>query len=130
MPYIDYKYYSEQYVGEPLDEEAFPRYLRRAEEVIDSITRYAVKRKGLAAFDEFVQEQVKTATAAQIEYYAINGLEVATDGKLPESFTVGKVSVTNGGGSAGNGGRSNAVAPKVRAALEQTGLLNRGVGVC
>ena len=126
----DSKYYSEQYVGEPLDEEAFPRYLRRAEEVIDSITRYTVKQKGLASFDDFVQEQVKTATAAQIEYYVINGLEVATDGKLPESFTVGKVSVTTGGGSAGNGGRSNAVAPKVRAALEQTGLLNRGVGVC
>lgn len=130
MAYIDYKYYSEQYVGEPLDEEAFPRYLRRAEEVIDSITRYTVKQKGLASFDDFVQEQVKTATAAQIEYYVINGLEVATDGKLPESFTVGKVSVTTGGGSAGNGRRSNAVAPKVRAALEQTGLLNRGVGVC
>ena len=130
MAYIDYKYYSEQYVGEPLDEEAFPRYLRRAEEVIDSITRYTVKQKGLASFDDFVQEQVKTATAAQIEYYVINGLEVATDGKLPESFTVGKVPVTTGGGSAGNGGRSNAVAPKVRAALEQTGLLNRGVGVC
>ena len=130
MAYIDYKYYSEQYVGEPLDEEAFPRYLRRAEEVIDSITRYTVKQKGLASFDDFVQEQVKTATAAQIEYYVINGLEVATDGKLPESFTVGKVSVTTGGGSAGNGGHINAVAPKVRAALEQTGLLNRGVGVC
>ena len=130
MAYIDYKYYSEQYVGEPLDEEAFPRYLRRAEEVIDSITRYTVKQKGLASFDDFVQEQVKTATAAQIEYYVINGLEVATDGKLPESFTVGKVSVTTGGGSAVKGGRSNAVAPKVRAALEQTGLLNRGVGVC
>ena len=106
MAYIDYKYYSEQYVGEPLDEEAFPRYLRRAEEVIDSITRYTVKQKGLASFDDFVQEQVKTATAAQIEYYVINGLEVATDGKLPESFTVGKVSVTTGSTSGSRADRA------------------------
>ena len=58
MAYIDYKYYSEQYVGEPLDEEAFPRYLRRAEEVIDSITRYTVKQKGLASFDEIGRAHV------------------------------------------------------------------------
>lgn len=128
MSYIDYAYYTEQYMGEPVEEADFPRYLRRAEEVIDSITRYAVKERGLDGFDAFVREQVRTATAAQVEYYAIKGLEVASDGELPESFTVGKVSVTNG--RAGGGGRSNAVAFKVREALEQTGLLGRGVGVC
>lgn len=128
MPYIDYAYYSEQYMGEPVDAADFPRYLRRAEEIIDNLTRYSVKEQGLDAFDDFTRDQIKTATAAQVEYYAIKGLEVATDGELPDSFTVGKVSVTSG--RAGGGGRGNAVAPKVREALEQTGLLGRGVGVC
>lgn len=127
MPYIDYAYYSKQYMGEPVEEADFPRYLLRAEETIDSITRFVIKRNGFDTFDNFTQEQVKIATAAQVELYAIKGLEVATDGELPASFTVGKVSVTSG--KAG-GGRSNVVAPKVRAALEQTGLLGRGVGVC
>lgn len=128
MSYIDYAYYSNEYLGEPVEETDFPRYLKRAEEVIDSVTRFFVKENGLDAFDAFTREQIKTATAAQVEYYAIKGLEVATDGELPESFTVGKVSVTSG--KAGGGGRSNAVAPKVKAVLEQTGLLGRGVGVC
>lgn len=128
MPYIDYAYYSEQYMGEPVDAADFPRYLRRAEEIIDNLTRYSVKEQGLDVFDDFTRDQIKTATAAQVEYYAIKGLEVATDGELPDSFTVGKVSVTSG--RAGGGGRGNVVAPKVREALEQTGLLGRGVGVC
>lgn len=128
MAYIDFAYYSKQYMGEPVEEAEFPRYLLRAEEIIDSVTRFEIKRNGLDVFDEFTREQIKTATAAQVEFYAIKGLEVATDGELPESFTVGKVSVTNG--SAGGGGRSKAVAKKVITALEQTGLLGRGVGVC
>ena len=130
MPYIDYKFYTEQYVGEPVEEADFPRYLRRAEEIIDSITRYSVKERGLDAFDDFVREQVQTATAAQVEYYVIKGLDIATEGTVPESFTVGKVSVSNGSGGAGGGVRGKTVAKKVREALEQTGLLGRGVGLC
>jgi len=129
MSYIDLAYYTDEYMGEPVDKTDFPRYLRRAEEIIDSITRYQVRERGLDNLDKFLREQVKTATAAQVEYYAINGIELATDGNMPQSFTVGKVSVTTGS-SNGGGGRGSAVSPKAIAALEQTGLLNRGVGVC
>ena len=130
MPYIDYKYYTEKYLGEPVIEADFPRYERRAAEAIDSLTRFAIKQSGLASFNSFDQEQIKLAVAAQVEYYAINGLTVATDGIMQEAFTVGTVSV---GGSSGNSGgnnrsnRSNMVAAKAKEALLPTGLLYAGV---
>lgn len=129
MGYIDKTYYDSEYIGEPVDDADFPRYLARAEEVVDSITRYKVAQKELSTFNDFTQRQFQKAVAAQVEYYALEGIDIANAGITSYGFTVGKVSI-NGGNSAsgkGNLGKTTTVCPKVCELLEHTGLLYRGV---
>ncbi len=123
MAYVDYTYYTEDYVGEPVDETDFPRYEARASEAIDAVTRYQIT--GIDNLDSFTQGQVKKAVCAQVEYYASNGINLATDGFLADNFTIGKFSANYGTGQSKNG--ANTVCVKAISLLEQTGLLNRQV---
>ena len=122
MGYIDENFYNGVYIGEPVNTAEFPRFLTRATEVIDNITRYVVAQKGLAAFDSFTQLQFKKAVAAQLEFYAFEGIDTANQGNAQMGFTVGRVSVS---GSADDGTKST-VCPKAYQTLEPTGLLYRG----
>jgi hypothetical protein len=121
--YIDYQFYTNTYLGEPINESDFVRYETRAAEAVDSMTRYVVAQKGLVAFDDFTQQQFKKAVAAQAEFYTLEGIEVATQGVSQASFTVGKVSVE---GSTPNGANT-LICAKACQLLEPTGLLYRGV---
>lgn len=123
---VTYQYYTNTYLGEPIAQTAFPRYEARAEDLIYSITRGADFETLPAAF----QELYKKAICAQIEYFVLNGISVATEGNSGgPSYTLGKISV--GSGAAGSGKANSAgvtmIAPGVRALLEQTGLLSRHV---
>ena len=126
MAIVTYQYYTNTYLGEPIAQTAFPRYEARAEDLIYSITRGAAYDALPAAF----QELYKKAICAQVEYFVLNGISVATEGNSGgPSYTLGKISV--GSGAAGSGKANSAgvtmIAPSVRALLEQTGLLSRHV---
>lgn len=123
--YIDYQYYSTDYYGTAVTAAEFPQYERRAEDIIDALTRYVIKSNGLSSFPALTQELVKKAVAAQIDYYGINGIDVASAGITSPGFTVGKVSVN---GSTWTGKKSM-VSPEASMYLEQTGLMNREVSV-
>lgn len=118
MIYIDYLYYVNEYNGECVDEPDFPRYSKRAGEAIDAITSYRIKQNGLDSFTDFIIEQIKLAVAAQVEFYALNGIEIATDDEA-QDFSVGKVSIIN------TNRKRKTVASKVYEALEPTGLLSK-----
>lgn len=127
MGVVSYTYYTTEYIGEPIAVEAFPRYEARAEELVASITRGASYNDLPPAF----QLAYKKAICAQIEYYVLQGINVATEGgNSGGSYTIGKISVGRGG-SSGEGASESAaylsVAPAARMFLEQTGLLNRTV---
>ena len=126
MAIVTYEYYTNTYYGEPIAQAAFPRYELRAEELIASITRGADYTSLPSAF----QTAYKKAICAQVEYYVLQGINVATEGgNSGGAYTIGKVSV--GRGSGGNSTSESAaylsVAPAARMLLEQTGLLNRDV---
>ena len=125
MSIVSYEYYTSTYLGESVSEADFPRYDLRAETIIRNITKGATDQ--FARLTEATQEAVKNAICAQIEYFSIYGPEVATTGRTGGSFTVGKVSVSNG--SEVRTGASSMVCPLAIAFLEQTGLLNPAVGV-
>jgi hypothetical protein len=128
--YINYAYYTDEYIGETIAESDFTRYLNRAEEAVDILTAFTIRQNGIDAYDAFTQTQIKKAVAAQVEYYVLEGIDIATGGKTATGFTVGKVSV-QGGGSVGNSNGATTIAcPKAIAMLEPTGLLYRGVNVC
>jgi hypothetical protein len=125
---VTYDYYADAYFGEPVSETDFVKYAARAERIINTIIRGRLHQ-----FDDWhvnVQEAVRNAICAQVEYFALYGLDVAVAGRQGGGFTVGKVSVQDGGdGSNGAKGAASIVAPAVYSYLEQTGLLYPGVPV-
>ena len=115
-------FFANTYCGDPaVTEAAFPRLEARAEDAVNALIRFR-------AVPPQLEVLYQKAICAQIDYYAIYGIEAASAGLMENSFTVGKVSVTGGGAAARSGGASM-IAPQAVAYLEQTGLLNPAVPV-
>ena len=122
MAAVSYEFFKATYVGDPsVTETDFPRLEARAEDAVNALIRFR-------AVPPQLEVLYQKAIGAQIDYYAIYGIEAASAGLMENSFTVGKVSVTGGGASARSGGASM-VSPQAVAYLEQTGLLNPAVPV-
>lgn len=129
MPYVSYAYYEGEYMGDMVDEADFPSIEAQAERIIDVVTGYAIKREGFESFPEYIQNMIKDAVCAQIDYYGYYGVEISLSGKGIDSFTVGKVSVSEGSSASAFEARNNALCPMAQSILEQTGLLYRGIPV-
>ena len=122
MAAVTFDFYMNTYRGDPaVTESAFQRLEARAEDAVNALIRF---RAVPAQFEALYQK----AICAQIDYYAVYGIEAASAGLMENSFTVGKVSVTGGGATARSGGASM-ISPQAVAYLEQTGLLNPAVPV-
>ena len=122
MAAVTYDFYANIYLGDPaVTETAFPRLEARAEDAVNALIRFR-------AVPAQWETLYKKAICAQVEYYAIYGIEAASAGLMENSFTVGKVSITGGGASARSGGASM-ISPQAVAYLEQTGLMSPAVPV-
>ena len=122
MAAVTFDFFANTYCGDPaVTEAAFPRLEARAEDTVNALIRF----RAVPAQLEVLYQK---AICAQIDYYAIYGIEAASAGLMENSFTVGKVSITGGGAAVRSGGASM-IAPQAAAYLEQTGLLNPAVPV-
>ncbi|WP_353625728.1 hypothetical protein [Bacillus sp. JCM 19041] len=75
-----------------------------------------------------MKEQVMKATAAQVEFYELNGgYEIALTGDDATGVSIGKFSY--GGGQRASGGENPAFSRNLLDYLAPTGLLYSGVGV-
>lgn len=126
MALIDYKFYTDTFLGEPISAQEFPRYGARAEDmVLILIKRTADEVEG---FVPSTISAVQKAICAQVEYLYEYGIGVAVYGKeAGGGFTVGKVTVNNGSTTKAAAGARSMIAPAVYVYLEQTGLLNPSV---
>jgi hypothetical protein len=125
MPYIDYAYYTDDFKGASVTQEEFDRLVRRASDKVDSLTSYVLHRVNFMQLDQLIQENVKKATAAQLEYLVTLGGELAVHGDAPSSISISNFSYSTK--SEGKGTQS--VSPVVFDYLRPTGLLYKGVGV-
>lgn len=121
---VDYLYYTDAFKGEPVDSADFPRLLARARDAIDALL--FGKLSGVDDMAACVQETVRRALCAQVEYYALYGVEAAATGAADAGFTVGHVSVQGGSTAMSGGDNIAGICPASRAMLERTGLLYRG----
>ena len=121
---VSFDYYSAVYMGEEIPECEFNRYLTRAEGVVRMLTKG--KSDNIASYPVGIQESVKQAICAQIEYLFMDGIDIATSGRQNGGFTVGKVTI-HGSGNDGKSGAASMVAPAVYLYLETTGLLDPAV---
>ena len=120
MGAVDWTYYSEVYMGTEADEASFPALCARAEDVVGAMTRFV----DISTQPDAIQTLCKKAICAQVDFFALNGVETASGGAV-SGFTVGKVSISAKSGEASRGGRmADNISPMVWMYLEQTGLLN------
>ena len=121
MAIVTYSYYTSTYLGETVAQDEFPQMEAKAERLITQITHG--RAANFAALPIFQQQAVRDAICAQVEYYALNGVDISVAGETSSGWTVGKVRV-DGSSKACATGAASMVCPAAVAALEQTGLLN------
>lgn len=131
MAYIDAEYYNNTYKGVDAGDE-LDRYIERASDLIDQVTGYKIA--DLAVLHPRIQELVKKATAAQVEFYVLNGGPEGVDGSTDGSFSqvsIGAFQYQSGriNQQIPAGKQEHRVAPAALAYLEPTGLLYQGVRV-
>lgn len=115
------EYYNNTYIGEAVETTAFPRFNKRAEELVNHITHGHLK--DFENFSDELKTSVQNSICAQIEFYALNGIEVSIIGDSAQGFTVGKVSMQKDT-TKGVKASQSMIAPMCFAYLECTGLLN------
>ncbi len=127
MGLVDSEFYKNLYFGEPISETDFPRYEARSEDMVLTFINKTAEEVGAMPAPTLLA--VRKAICAEMEYLYEYGIGVSVSGKeAGGGFTVGKVSVNNGGSSGKiSSGAGSMIAPAVYAYLEQTGLLNRQV---
>ena len=123
MGIVSFEYYNDTYAGEAVDAAAFPKYDARAEDIINMITRGALKFYEQMPAE--IKEAVQKAICAQIEFFAVNGIEITIDGNIGGGFTVGKVTLQASAHAKTEA--QSMIAPMAFMYLETTGLLNRNV---
>lgn len=127
MLYIDYQFYTDEFKGVSLSEDAFNNLAGRASDLIDQVTKYKIEDIGFDNLYPAFQQRVKKATAAQVEFMHVNGGVVAMQSSDASNVTIGKFSYATGGSDKG---MAKSISDSALAYLNSTGLLYRGVVTC
>ena len=127
MPYVDDNYYLNTFHGEPVDPADFPSLSMRAEELVEEMTMYRLNAATFQTMSEDIQQRVKNAVCAQIEYLDVNGGSDMDNGAELQSAGIGKFHYSMAAGPNGSTTQS-AYAPRALRILMPTGLLYRGGG--
>lgn len=127
MPYIDYQFYTDEFKGVSLSEDAFNNLVGRASDLIDQVTNYKIETIGFDNLYPAFQQRVKKATAAQVEFMHVNGGVVSMQSSDTSNVSIGKFSYSTGGSDKG---MTKSISDSALAYLKGTGLLYRGVVTC
>lgn len=125
MPYVTEAYYKDTFKGESVSPADFPSLCRRAEEIIEEMTMYRVSSTTFLSFSEDVQERIKKAVCAQIEYLDANGGSDMDNGADLQSAALGKFNYTKSAGTNGST-KQSIYSPRAQRLLLPTGLMYRG----
>ncbi len=91
--YVNEKYYSDEFGGEKLPDDNIEKYLKLAQEKIDSITFNRIVVIGFSNLTEFQKEKVKEAICYQAEYIYENGYNNENNRDI-SSYSVLDISVS------------------------------------
>lgn len=125
MAYVDEEYYNNTFHGELVDSADFPSLCERAGELIEELTLYRLTPLTFPTMPEDVQEIVKKAVCAQIEYLDANGGSDLDNGSGIQGATLGKFSYSGSTGANGSTEQSR-FSPRAERLLWPTGLTYRG----
>ena len=91
--YVDKKYYIDEFKGNKVPINEIEKYLRLAQEKIDSITFNRIVAIGFNNLTKFQQEKIKDAICYQTEYIYVNGYN-NEDNRDVSSYSVLDISVS------------------------------------
>lgn len=123
--YVEQDYYEDIFKGEPVDSADFLLLCGRAGEIIEEMTMYRVTPITILVMSEDVQDRIKRAVCAQIEYLDANGGSDMDNGVDLQSAGLGKFNYSKASGADGSSAQ-NLYAPRAQRILFPTGLLYRG----
>lgn len=125
---IDVDYYRNEFYGESEEDDGtLQRYIRKASDVIQQITAGNVG-DDVSDLPSFTQKQVKKATAAQAEYYVLNGTtDVGVTEDDYDSMGIGDFNFAKRAGSGNMSREEKRISSDALAHLAYTGLLYNGV---
>lgn len=124
MSYVTYDYYNSVFSGESIDKTDFPNLLNRAAEIVEEMCMYRVSEDNLEQYSADVQNRVKKAICAQIEYLDANSGGDLDMGNDFQSTGLGKFNYTKA--SSSDGTYQSIYSPRALRYLAPTGLLYRG----
>ena len=127
MSYVTMEDYTEKYMGEPVAEADFPSLEKRAAEIIEEMSLYRIQEDRMDSFREDVQERIRMAVCAEMEYLDANVGSDLDNGAGLQSGSLGKYSFSQGNGAEGYAAQS-VYSPRAVRLLMPTGLLYRGGG--
>ena len=134
MAYITFDEYKELTVAANDNVDKFNANLSKASAVIDNITNNFYQFNDLETdMVKFRADRFKLALCAQIDYFIeVGGNTFEAVNKAPQSFSVGRTSISSGSRNNASGQNENnqLVAEDVYIYLEGTNLLYRGVARC
>lgn len=127
---VDFDFYTAVYMGQEADAASFPALCARASDVVGAMTRWQVDCGNIAGLHPRIQALYKKAICAQVDYFAVNGLDSVAGGN-DRGWSVGKVSVSGKSvaDTVRKGAMSDKISPMALMYLEQTGLMNPVVPV-
>lgn len=131
MPYLTYEEYNEFGFTE-IEEEAFDKLIKKAGDVIDSVTRHFYRFNDIVSDVEFRRTQFKKAVGAQVEYFNAVGSTTYEDiNNAPQTFQAGRTAVSNTSrfNASGKNEKKSLAAEDALMYLSDVGLLYRGVDV-
>lgn len=91
--YVNKKYYSDEFMGVKLPNDEIEKYLKLAQEKIDSITFNRIVAIGFDNLTEFQKEKIKEAICYQAEYIFENGYNNENNRDI-SSYSVLDISVS------------------------------------
>lgn len=127
MPYLTHDEYTEFGYSE-IQEEDFERLISRACDYLDVQTRNFYRSNDLAKDIEFRRAKFKKAVALQVEYMHVTGASTSYDINTPQSWSIGRTSVSEASRYSNNGRNESPsiICEDAIAMLSGTGLLYRG----
>lgn len=90
--YVDSDYYANEYEGKILQNDDISKYLKKAQEKIDSITYNRIVKIGFDNLTEFQKEKIKDAICLQADYIKEHGFNDEDDNTI-SSYSVLDISV-------------------------------------
>lgn len=91
--YVDEKYYFDEFKGNKIPKDEVEKYLKLAQEKIDSITYNRIVAIGFSNLTIFQQEKIRDAICYQAEYIYSNGYN-SEDNRDISSYSVLDISVS------------------------------------